>query len=201
MKLSNKLFKTILALSFIVGLSSVMFGQQIEPSYSVALQIVVGSNDNASRAELPAGLAAVSRDLKSTFGFSSYRLGGTFLGRVTNTGDYSYKSLSNIFGQESDYKSQTFLEWYVRTLKSGVTAKGPQGFQAQGFSFGARVPVTVGTAKDQSGKDQPIVNYEKIGLDLTKVSLPENIPTLVGTLNLPGTSGTLFLIMTVKSTD
>ncbi|HEX3102519.1 MAG TPA: hypothetical protein VHQ01_12030, partial [Pyrinomonadaceae bacterium] len=79
--------------------------------------------------------------------------------------------------------------------------KGPQGFQAQGFNFGARVPVTTGTVKDQSGKDQPIVNYEKIGLDLSKVSFAENVPTLVGTLNLPGNSGTIFLIMTVKSAD
>lgn len=174
--------------------------QKIEPSYNVALQLVIGSNDAGARGELPADLAAVSRQLKSSFSFSNYRLGSTLMGRISNTGNYEYKSLSNIFGAESGAPQQTFIEWSLNNFRVMPTARGQNGFQMQGLRFGARVPVLMSNLSESS-KSMPIYNYEPIGLNLTKVGLPENVPTLIGTLNLPGTSGTIFLIMTVKSAD
>src|SRR5438046_367059 len=79
MNVSNKIFKTILALSFIVGLSSLMFGQQLEPSFNVSLNLIVGSNEAGARADLPSDLASVSRQIKGSFTFSNYRLGGTLI--------------------------------------------------------------------------------------------------------------------------
>ncbi len=178
------------------------FGQvSVEPSYEVSLHLLVGSNETGSKETLPPNLLAVSQNLKTNFAFSNYRLGATFLGRVSNTGDFNYKSLSNIFGKETDFKSQSFLEWSVRTLQSAPTAKGGQGFHARTFIFGARVPVTTMMVKDKEGMEQPFVNYEPIGLTLNKLGLPENVPTLVGTLNLPGANDTIFLVMTVKPVD
>lgn len=175
--------------------------QQVEPSYEVSFQLVVGSNEAGQRAELPAALSTISKHLRSNFTFSNYRLAGTFLGRVSNTGNFEYKSLTNIFGQESTASAQTFLEWSVFSFKTMPTAKGTPGFQAQSFRFGARVPVTTASFKDESGKTHPVINYEQIGLNLGKIGLPENQPTLIGTLNLPGATGTIFLVMTVRSAD
>ena len=162
---------------------------------------MIGSNDATTRPELPADLAAVSRQLKSNVPFSSYRLASTLVGRISNTGNYEYKSSSNIFGVESTSATQTFIEWSLGNFRVTPNGKGQNGFQAQALRFGARVPVLMNTPVGESGKRIPVYNYEPIGLSLSKVGLPENTPTLIGTLNLPGTSGTIFLIMTVKSAD
>jgi hypothetical protein len=174
---------------------------QVEPSYDVQLQLVIGSNDATQKGDLPAGLgAAASRQIRS-FGFSNHKLASTLLGRVGNNGDFHYKSLTNIFGQEVDLRSQTFLEWSVNDLRGLPMPKGGPGYQAGGFRFGARVPVVTGQGKDDAGKPFPVTAFEPIGLTLDRLGLAENTPTLVGTLNLPGAGGTIFLVMTVKAVD
>lgn len=204
----HKLSIAILAVCISLSAAFAAYGQpdpskmQLEPSYDVELHLVIGSNDAGTRTELPAELANVSRHLKGTMPFTSYRVASTFLGRLSNSGNFEYKSLSNIFGQETELRSQSFLEWSLISLRNLPTAKGGQGFQAQAFRFGARVPVNTGASvKDENGKSVAVVNYESIGLNLGKVGLVENTPTLIGTLNLPGANGTIFLVMTVKAVD
>ncbi len=177
------------------------YGQTVEPSYDVSLQLLVGSNDGGSIPEVPQNLSAISRQIKGAFPFLNYRLAHTLLGRVSNTGSLEYKSVGDVFAQPSDRRFESFLEWTMGNIRNMPTAKGPSGFQAQAFRFGARVPVVTGNAKDETGKLIPIVNYEQIGLSLGKIGLSENMPTLMGTVNLPGAGGTIFLVMTVKSAD
>ncbi|HRI03804.1 MAG TPA: hypothetical protein PLL77_08685 [Pyrinomonadaceae bacterium] len=195
---------SIIAISMMLLLSASFLAQtttQVEPSYNVSLQLVIGSNDAQTRGDLPAELNNVSRQLKSSFAFTNYRLASTFLGRISNTGNFEYKSTSNIFGQESSGVTQSFIEWSAINFRSMPNAAGQTGFQTQSFRFGARVPVLIAERKDEVGKVQPVYNYEQIGLNISKVGLSQNTPTLIGTLNLPGTSGTIFLVMTVRSAD
>ena len=168
--------------------------QQLEPSFDVALQVVIGSNDSASRAELPASLSTISKQLKGNFSFANYRLANTFLGRVSNTGNVEYKSVSNILGQETDADAPTFFEWSMGNFRTFQN-----GFQARGFRFGARVPVRTGTFKDAAGVASPVINYEAVGISMSMIGLPANTPTLVGTISLPKTAGTIFLVATVKA--
>ena len=168
--------------------------QQLERSYEIALHVVIGSNDATSRADLPASLSAVSKQLKGNFAFSSYRLANTFIGRVSNTGTVEYKSVSNILGQETDAEAPTFLEWTMVNFRAVQN-----GFQARSFRFGARVPVRTGTVKVASGVSRPVINYEAVGITMNLLGLPANTPTLVGTISLPKTSGTIFLVATVKA--
>jgi hypothetical protein len=167
---------------------------QLEPSFDVALQVVIGSNDAVSRADLPANLSAISKQLKGNFAFSNYRLANTFLGRVSNTGTVEYKSVSNILGQETDAEAPTFFEWSMGNFRALQN-----GFQARAFRFGARVPVRTGTVKDSSGVASPVINYESVGISMNLIGLPANTPTLVGTISLPKTAGTIFLVATVKT--
>ena len=174
-----------------------LFGQppapQLEPSYEVALQVVIGSNDTAARADLPASLTSISRQLKNTFQFQNYRLANTFIGRVSNTGNIEYKSVSNIFGEPTEGgDAPAFLEWSLGTFHAM-----PAGFQARSFRFGARIPVVTRQTKDTA----PMLAYESIGLTMNTIGLPINRPTLVGTLSLPKTSGTVFLIATIKPVE
>lgn len=201
----RSIFTSAIVFGLMLVCSSALYAQgeskQVEPSYDMSLQLVIGSNETGQRSDLPAELSTVTRQLKSSFAFSNYRLASTFLGRISNTGTFEYKSTSNIFGQESSAATQSFIEWSAFNFRSMPNAKGQSGFQAQAFRFGARVPVLMSNPKDESGKSFPVYNYEQIGLTLSKVGLSENIPTLIGTLNLPGTSGTIFLIVTVRSAD
>lgn len=205
-------FKTILRASMLAMLISAFgilvtaqsgpSGQaQVEPSYDVELRLLIGSNDG-SRADLPSDMNNVVKQLRNVMPFSNYRLASTFLGRVNNNGHFEYKSLSNIFGKETELRSQSFLEWSLTNLRNLPMSKGGTGFQAQGFRFGARVPVPTGsTVKDETGRAISVVNYEQIGLNLNRIGLAENKPTLIGTLNLPGANDTIFLVMTVKAVE
>jgi hypothetical protein len=172
----------------------------VEPSYDVALHLLIGSNDGA-KGELPASLTNISKQLKANFTFSNYRLASTFLGRISNTGTFEYKSIGNLFGPETETSPHTFLEWSVANFRNMPTAKGQTGFQAQTFRFGARVPVAVSSLKSEGSATLPVYNYESIGLTLARFGLAENTPTLLGTLNLPGANGVIFLVMTVRPAD
>ena len=178
--------------------SAVVFGQQpAEPSYEVSLQLLLGSNDATQKGNLPANLSTVSQQIKSSFGMANHRLVGTFLGRMANSGNFESKSGLNI-GQQISGQPQSFLEWNINGLKSG---QGIKGYQVQSMRIQARVPVTTGSIKDESGKERNIVNYENLGLNFNKVGLQENVPTMIGTLNLSGASETIFVVMTVKAVD
>lgn len=174
--------------------------QQVEPSYDVSLQLLIGSNAASGQGDVPDSLGAVSKQLKTAFSFSNYRLASTFLGRIANTGNFEYKSVTNVFG-EADARSGSFLEWSMSYFTNTSATGGKTAFQAQSFRFGAKVPIVTGSYKDESGKMNPVIQYESIGLNLKKVGLPENVPTLIGTLNLPGADGTIFLVMTVKAAE
>src|SRR5215213_5149825 len=154
--------------------------EQLEPSYEIALHVVIGSNDPVAGASLPAALSGISKRLKANFAFPNYRVANTFIGRVSNTGTIEYKSVSNILGQENEAAAQTFLEWSLGNFRVV-----PNGFQARSFRFGARVPVTIQTVKDGTGTVNSVVIYESIGLTMNMIGLPANTPTLVGTISLP----------------
>ena len=170
--------------------------QQLEPSYEVALQVLIGSNDAGTRGELPASLSTISKHIKNNFSFSNYRLANTFLGRVSNNGNIEYKSVSNVFGEEPNADGpQSFLEWSLVNFQVHQT-----GLQARSFRFGARIPVrTMGSA--EGGRTVPIINYEAIGLSVNMIGVPVNKPTLIGTINLPRSSGTMFLVATIKPAE
>src|SRR4030095_8409182 len=171
-------------------------GQQLEPSYEITLHVVIGSNEHSSKTDVPANMSAISKYLKGNFSFTNYRLANTFLGRITNNGNIEYKSVSNILGQETDAESQSFLEWTMGNIR---TTQG--GLQARPFRFGARIPIRMGAIKDATGAVSPIVNYESVGLMVGAINFPVNTPTLVGTISLPKTTGTVFLIATVRSVE
>jgi hypothetical protein len=206
MNRSKFIFPIVFSLLLCLFLFTASFAQtpgvkaQGDPSYDIFLQVVVGSNEPGERAELPANLSNISRQLKSNFAFSNYRLATTFIGRVGNEGNFEYKSVSNIFGEETDGEFQTFFEYSLSNFRQMPEPKSGADFQIGGFRFGAKIPVRMGSAgKDENGKAlAPPVAYEPIGITATRLAVPENTPTLMGTLILPKTRGTVFLVLTVK---
>ena len=168
-----------------------------EQSYDVSLQLIVGTSDASARAELPGNLAGIGRQLRSQFGFANLRVANTFFGRIANNGNYEYKSVGDLSGKgETAAATPSFVDWSFVNFRGQPTAKGSAGVQAEGFRFGARVPVMIGASKDGSS-----ITYESIGVNLRKVGFAVNEPTLISTLSLPGAGGTAFLVMTAAPVE
>lgn len=173
--------------------------KSIEPSYEAVLQVVIGSDQAGG--ELPRGLSAISQQLRSNYAFPSYRLANTIIGRLSAGGSFEYKSASDIFGQPENSEIPTFLEWNLGRLRVAQDERNQTVFQAEPFRFGARVPVRITRVKTGESSANETVNYEAVGLTTNRLSLAAGKPTLVGTLSLPKTAGTMFLVLTLRPVD
>ena len=162
-----------------------------EPSYEVILQVLVASNNAADSKAVPQALAGVVKRLKTTYLFSSYQLTSTYLQRAANTGNVDFKSLSGFPPQNQENYAPTFLEWKIGHFRSLPNEKGESLIQLQDLRFGQRIPIKLGNA----------VNYEHIGLLLHKLSLPENVPTVIGSLSGSRPDELMFLVLTFKPVE
>ena len=198
----RSLFFSLLSL-IVFGLSTNASSQAneprftIEPSYDVVLQVVIGGDDK-SGSRLPDNLNNVAKQLKNNYQFADYRLANTYVGRIANGGNFEFKSLSNIFGRPPDTDTPSFLEWTLGGLRAGPNASGKNDIMLQVFRFGARIPIRTGSFREEGGKQLPIINYEAIGLSSGRVTLSENTPTLLGSLSLPTSENSMFLVLTLR---
>ncbi|MGH9948618.1 MAG: hypothetical protein ACRD6X_15680 [Pyrinomonadaceae bacterium] len=181
------------------GISALSQGPQerpIEQSYDVILQVMIGG-DKAQGQSIPQNLGAVARMLKANYSFTDYRLANTFVGRIANNGTFEFKSVSNIFGSNSESETPSFLELSISGLRSGSNQAGKTVLVLERFRFGARIPIKTAVFSD-GAKLAPVVNYESIGLTSARVTLAENSPTLLGSLSLPAADNSMFLVLTLR---
>lgn len=197
--------KTILSIFFLAAV--IVFGGRVsfsqidakpvrESSFEAMLYVVLGTDEAVQGTELPKNIAPVTKQLRDNFAFGNYRLLNTYIGRVANNGSLEYKSVSSLAGPEREIDSPSFLEWQLNGLRSSETAAGNDLLLMQMFRFGARVPIKFTSL--EGGKTSQVVNYESVGLNVNKLSMTQNIPTLIGTITLPRTAGTVFLVLAVK---
>jgi len=163
----------------------------VESSFEVTLSLVAGSNDSSQKGDLPASLAPIAKQLRSTFGFTNLRLADTYVGRIGNMGNIAYKSIANIDGG-SQSSTPSFLDWQISDLRNAANAANTVFINS--FRFGARVPVVVGP----SANNTPI-QYENIGLTVDRMTSAINSPILIGTVALPkADGGRVFLVLNVN---
>ena len=203
MSFQKRIFTSI-TFSLLVLITLITTQAQTEPpkpadaNYEALLHVLVSGNQGPGEA-VPAGLSAVSRQIRAEFGSGNLRLINTYVGRLSNMGSLEYKGVSTAYGPEAMPGSPSFLDWRLANLRSMQNAAGQPVFQFQSFRFGARVPVRVGNVADDKA---PVpINYEAIGLTVDRLSVRENVPTLIGTLTQPRTDGTFFLVLTVRNAD
>ncbi|MGI9056919.1 MAG: hypothetical protein ACR2F2_14080 [Pyrinomonadaceae bacterium] len=189
----------ILAIVFLFSLTAV-FAQKdenkpIEPSYEVILNVVVASNNGGEKSKLPPSLSGVVGKLKNDYLYTNYSLAATFLERISTNGVIGHSGVFNQLKQNSDEKNY-YSDWGLSGLQAGKNEKGNNLIHFQAFNFGAKVPVVVNLiAKGDGGE---IVNYENIGIKISRFNLPENTPTIIGSLATPKTDEFIFLILTVR---
>ena len=169
-----------------------------DQSYEATLYVVIGSDDATQRGDLPKSLDAVSKQIRDTFTFKNYRLMNTYYGRLANNGSLEYKSVSSLKNASTELDSPTFLDWQLASFKAESTSLGKGALSMQTFRFGARVPIVVAKIAGDDAKGVPVTNYESVGLTLSRLTVSENAPTLIGTISLPRTTGTVFLVMAIK---
>lgn len=190
----------LLSSLFFVCIAGIMpaFSQAAaQPGYEAILHVVVGSDEPAAAAKLPKNLSALTTILGEHYSFSRYHLANTFIGRVGNTGAIEYKSLTDIFGKSTEVEMPTFLNWNLAGLRSLSGERESVGLQLEQFRFGARVPIRM-QHTSEDGKTSGTMVYEPVGLTVNRLVLPENRPTMIGTISLPKTNGTVFLVLTIR---
>ena len=178
-----------------------IFGQSAAPadqSYEATLYVVIGSDDVAQTGDLPRSLEAVSKQIRDNFTFKNYRLMNTYYGRLANNGSLEYKSVSSLKNASTELDSPTFLDWQLASFKVDPTVAGKNALSMQTFRFGARVPIVIAKIAGDDARGVPVTNYESVGLTLSRLTVSENSPTLIGTISLPRTTGTVFLVMAIK---
>jgi len=176
-------------------------GKQIEPSYEVILQTLVASNNANNKSDIPQMLIGAVKRLKANYPYSNYRLGETFYQRVANTGALELRSVSNEIIPDQERSYSIFSEWTLNNLQNLPDAKGQNSIQFQSFRFGQRIPIITSSIKDANGKINSVVNYEQVGLTIQKLSLAENVPTVIASLSTWKPNELMFLVLTVKSAE
>lgn len=189
----------VFALLILFSLSAV-FAQtpdreRFDPSYEVLLNVVVASNNSAVKGKLPPSLSGIAGKLKNDYLFSNYNLAATFLERISSNGIVGHSGILNQLDQ-AQQSNIYFSDWGLNGLKAGNDEKGNQLIYFETFNFGAKVPVVVET--NGKGDGRQVVNYENIGLKINRFNLPENTPTIIGSLATPKTDEFIFLILTVR---
>ncbi|CAN5615538.1 hypothetical protein BH20ACI4_BH20ACI4_05080 [soil metagenome] len=168
---------------------------QIEQSYEVILHVVVASNKQNEKAKLPPALSGVINNLKNDYLYTNYNLAATFLERISINGVVGHTGVLNQLDQ-TQQNNIYYSDWGLSGLKAGKDEKGKDLIQFQAFNFGAKVPVL--TTINAKGDGTQVVNYENIGIRITRFNLPENKPTIIGSLATPKTDEFIFLILTVR---
>ena len=200
----KKIFTLLFFAAVVVFAGRVSFAQETaklpvrDASYEAMLYVVLGSNDSATGAELPKSISGITRQLRDDFSFSNYRLLNTYVGRVANNGSLEYKSVASLQNAaDRELDSPSFLEWTLNNVRSSDSSASGDQLVMQLFRFGARVPIkTALTTVDN--KPFSTVNYENVGLTVNRLGIAQNSPTLIGTISLPRTAGTVFLVLAVR---
>lgn len=163
---------------------------QAEPSYDIILNVIKASNNPGGKTDVPQSLLNAVKKMKNNFSFTNYILDSTYLQRTSNSVEVKYVSAPE--GQNQSNLAPVFSEWSLIGLKSFPNYQQNKLVQFQSFRFGQRVPIRTSSNA---------VNYEQVGISLQRFSLPENTPTVIGSLSGSKADELIFLVLTVKSTE
>ena len=205
---TRRFFLALCAVLCLVNLSLNVQAQNVpevgdDTNLETQLYLIVGTNQDVADPKLPASLDPIVKQLRATLPFKNYRLAATLINRVKNEGrlDLSWIGGPLAATATSGTLTPSFSQFKVRQVKL-VRSEGQQVVQMLGFNFGARIPIqtaAVQTAGMPSPGAFPVVNYENTGL-ATDISLRENDPVIVGTLNVGPSGDAIILVVSVKRT-
>lgn len=168
--------------------------QVADRSFEAVLYVVAGSDNATGRSELPKPLTGIARQIREDHSFNNLRLVNTYVARISQGGRFEMKGLSDFPNREGkELDSPGFAEWYVQGMPNYTGSSLAIG----SFRFNLRVPITLNA--DEGVKGSPaLVRYETAGLTVDRIEVAPNTSLLVGTIPLSKSTGTLFLILSVR---
>lgn len=161
-----------------------------DASFDIVLNLYAGSNNRSAKPVSQSAAKALS-EVRGLLPYSDYHLVSTDFQRVSNTGTVSQRTFMDQL--IADGNSRVFANWTLSGLRGD---DGGSKIAFQTFAFEARIPVAANSTNSE-GKFIPTVNYEAIGLTLQRFSIPENVPTVIGTLAMPKADESLIFVLTV----
>jgi hypothetical protein len=195
MKLNRYTTLIFVAAAILFGGRSVFAQAQVaDRNFEAVLYVVAGSDNAAGRSELPKPLAGIARQIREDFSFNNLRLVNTYVARISQGGRFEMKGLSDFPNREGkEFDSPGFTEWYVQGMPNYTGSSLAIG----SFRFNLRLPVTL-NAEEGGKNSSTVVRYENAGLTVDRLEVAPNTSLLVGTIPLSKSTGTLFLILSVR---
>jgi hypothetical protein len=163
------------------------------------LYLVVGTNQDVGEAKLPPALDSVIKQLRASLPFKNYRLATTLINRVRSDGRLSLKWAGGPLMAAAAATARTpgFNDFNIRQVRVLDEGEGHKIINMEGFSFGARIPIETYSGVAANGNATPVINYENTGLS-TDISMRENEPVVVGTLNVGPSGDAIILVMSAR---
>jgi hypothetical protein len=164
------------------------------------LYLIVGTNQDVGEAKLPALLDEVGQELRASLPFKNYRLTATLINRVKSDGRLSLRWVGGPLLSASAAASNntpSFNDFRINTVKIYDDPQGRKMIRMDGFNFGSRIPIVTYNGVASNGPASPVINYQDTGLT-TDISMREDQPVVVGTLNVGPSGDAIILVMVAK---
>jgi hypothetical protein len=171
-----------------------------ETNLDTQLYLLMATNQPVDDAKLPAALDGVVKQLRLSLPFKNYRLAATLINRVKNDGRLNLQWVGGplLPAAAASGNTPSFNEFRITTVKLLTGSDGQDIVRMEGFKFGAKIPIQMGTVlASNAPSSAPIINYEPTGLN-TDISMREGQPVIVGTLNLGPSGDAIILVISAQ---
>lgn len=170
-----------------------------ETNLDTQLYLLIATNQAVDDAKLPAALESVVKQLRISLPFKNYRLAATLINRVKNDGRLNLQWVGGplLPAAAASGNTPSFNEFHISRVKLVTGSDGRDLVRMDGFKFGAKIPIQMGTALASNAPSAPIINYEPTGLN-TDISLREGEPVVVGTLNVGPSGDAIILVISAQ---
>ncbi len=171
-----------------------------ETNLDTQLYLLIATNQDVDDAKLPAALEGVVRQLRNSLPFKNYRLAATLINRVKNDGRLNLQWVGGplLPAAAASGNTPSFNEFRINTVKLLTGSDGRDIVRMEGFKFGAKIPIQMGTVLASNAPGSaPIINYEPTGLN-TDISMREGEPVIVGTLNVGPSGDAIIVVMSAR---
>jgi len=172
-----------------------------ETNLDTQLYLLIATNQPVDDAKLPVALEGVVKQLRISLPFKNYRLAATLINRVKNDGRLNLQWVGGplLPAAAASGNTPSFNEFHINRVRLVTGSDGRDIVRMEGFKFGAKIPIQMGTALASNAPSAPIINYEPTGLN-TDISMREGEPVIVGTLNVgPSGDAIIFVISAQRS--
>jgi hypothetical protein len=211
-KLTRAVFFALLCAAVAVVFTQPVFAQDTNQSTRTAakdrdeetnldtqLDLILATNQPVEEGRIPAYLEPVIKQLRETLPFKHYTVASSMLNRVKNGGHLNLRWIGGpLSGGSSSAHTPSFSEFGIDQVKVMTDADGRLVVYMRGFNFGSRIPIQTSTNIASTGTmSAPVFSYEPTGLH-TDISVREDAPVVVGTLNVGPSGDAIVVVVSAK---